>query len=228
MASDYVPASQPLPFTFVESLKRFVPAGKVTIKTILKNSEAFAAWAGKNNFQAIIIPLAVFALSKNKKKLGHLKKCLSEDGIILEAGGRELSSLVPRRHFLFHRDYFRMDEGIRKKDSHFCATNPAAISIIGKEGEKLFRAADEINVFHLWPQETAWCSCPSCRAFTRDEQYRIGINAAADVLAKVNPGAIIVFYENENPENPEAGAKIPLRKNTYRIEKLPGETEFTN
>ena len=192
--------------------KRFMPSGLREIKTILSKSEAFVTWAARNCYDAIILPLAVFASKKSVNSLNSLRKCAGDYGIVLEAGGRDFSTFVPRKYFLFHRDYFRMEDGQRKKDYHFCATNPDAIRIIGKEGEKLFRAAREIKVFHLWPSETAWCSCPSCRAFSTEEQYHIGINAVADVLATVNPEAVVSFFKT--------GGNIPLRKNTYKVEKL--------
>jgi hypothetical protein len=112
-----------------------------------------------------------------------------------------------------------MEGGKRKKDHHFCPTNPGAIRLAGKEAEKLFRAAGGVKVFHLWSDsgaETAWCSCTTCRAFTPLEQNRIGVNAAADILAALKADAVITFYENSAPDG-----KIIMRKNTFRMEKLP-------
>ena len=117
-----------------------------------------------------------------------------------------------------------MEEGRRAKVYHFCPTNPASIRLIAREGLKLFRAAGEIKVFHLWPDkgaESVWCSCPSCRAFTPPEQNRIGVNAAADALATLNPHASVTFFEK-----PGEGGNIPLRKNLFGMEKLPEEKEF--
>ena len=204
--------------------RRFVVAGKKEISNILKKSEAFVAWAARRRFDALIFPLATFASRSTGRKLTELKKIAIEYGIAIEAGGRELSSLVPRRFFLFHRDFFRMEAGRRRKEHHFCPTNPGAIQIIGKEGEKLFRTASETKVFHLWPDKganTAWCSCPTCRAFTPAEQYRIAVNAAADVLAAVDPGVFLTFFEK-----PGEGGSIPLRGNLFKMEKLPDEKEY--
>jgi hypothetical protein len=112
-----------------------------------------------------------------------------------------------------------MEEGRRKKNHHFCPTNPGALRLIKKEGTKLFRAAEGIKLFHLWPDkeaETAWCSCPTCRAFTYQEQNRISANAAADILSTINPEAVITFFEESGE-----GVSIPLRKNIFRLNKLP-------
>lgn len=206
--------------------RRFIPAGKKTANFILRNGEAFAAWAARRRYDAIIYPLTAFASESKRKKLRQLKQFAAEYGIALEAGGHELSSLVPRKYFFLHRDYFRMVEGRRKKEHHFCPTSPGAIRLAGREAEKLFRAAGEVKVFHLWPDkgaERVWCSCPTCRAFSPQEQNRIGVNTAADILASVDPEAHITFFEQSGEE-----INIPLRKNLVRMEKLPEEKELRN
>jgi len=199
--------------------RRFVPEDNNGVKRMLNKSksEAFAAWAARNRYDALVIPMAEFVSAGQKLK--QLEKFARDYGITLEAGGYDLSSLIPRKTFLLHRDYFRMEDGKRKKDHHFCPTNPGALKLAGKEAEKLFRAAIEAKVFHLWPDkgaETAWCSCPTCRAFTTQEQNRMGVNAAADILAVLKADAMITFYENSGE-----GEKIPMRKNTFKMEKLP-------
>ena len=219
-------ASEPSHFDeknpFASPWRRFVPAGKSGLRKMLAKSEAFAAWAGRNRYDALVIPMAAFV--SDGQKLKQLANFAQGYGIALEAGGHELSSLLPRKAFLLHRDYFRMEDGKRKMDHHFCPTNPGALRLIGKEAEKLFRAAGEVEpsvrkVFHLWPDsgaETAWCSCPTCRAFTTQEQNRMAVNAAADILAGLKEDAILTFYENSGD-----GGKIPMRKNTFKMEKLP-------
>ena len=203
--------------------RRFVPDGKKTIKNILKKSEAFAAWAARKRYDAIVFPLGAFASGATGRKLKQLKQFAAEYDIALEAGGWDLSSLVPRKYFFFQKDFFRMEEGRRKKAHHFFPTNPDTIALIGKEGNKLFRAA-EVKTFHLWPDKgeaAVWCSCPTCRAFTHAEQNRIAVNAAADVLSGINPNAAITYFEKSG----EIGS-IPLRKNLFRMERLPEEKEI--
>ena len=204
--------------------RRFVPIGKSGLRKMLNmsKSEAFAAWAGRNRYDALVIPMTAFV--SDDQKLKQLEKFAQDYGIVLEAGGHDLSSLIPRKAFFLHRDYFRMEGGKRKMDHHFCPTNPGALRLAGKEAEKLFRAAGGVEpsvrkVFHLWPDigaETAWCSCPTCRAFTTQEQNRIAVNAAADILAVLMEDATLTFYESSG----ESG-KISMRKNTFKMEKLP-------
>ena len=178
-----------------------------------KKREALAAWAARNSFDVLIFPLKLVC-----RRAGALMKLAGEYALVVEAGGRELSVLVPRRLFSFHKELFRMEEGKRRKQINFCPTSPDSIRIIRAEGGKIFRAAGRIKVFHLWPDrsdENAWCACPTCRAFTPTEQYRIAVNAAADVLAEINPDAKISFYEK-----PGEGGAIPLRPNLFNIEAL--------
>jgi hypothetical protein len=201
---------------------RFIP-GKKDRAFSPKNREALVQWAARNKYDVLCVSLKDLLSRRFRRGWEGLQKIADEYAIALEAGGWELSLLVPRRLFFFHRDLFRMEEGRRKRQYNFCPTNPDAIGVIKSEGEKYFRAGEGISVFHLWPdkgKETAWCSCPTCRAFTPEEQNRIAVNAAADVLAAVSPGGLISYYEK-----PGEGGKIPMRPNLFRIENLPGEPD---
>jgi hypothetical protein len=141
--------------------------------------------------------------------------------LAVEAGGWELSLLVPRKNFSFHRELFRMEGGRRVKDYNFCPTNPDTIAVIKQEAERRFRENPEATVFHLWPdrkQELTWCSCPTCRAFTREEQNIIAVNTAAGVLAEIAPASRVSYYEN----SAEPGSILP-RPNMFVLRNLPGE-----
>jgi hypothetical protein len=204
-------------------LRRFVPEDKAEVKKLLGKGEAFVEWAARNRYDAIVFPLAAYAAERSGRRIKQLAQIAGEYGITLEAGGWELSSLVPRWYFLLHRDFFRMEDGKRNKDHHFCPTNPDVTRLIAKEGGRLFRFVPEGAVINLWPDkgaETAWCSCPSCRAFSALEQNRIAINAAADALAALNRGAdreaLISYFEK-----PGEGGKIKPRKNTFSLSEIP-------
>jgi hypothetical protein len=188
-------------------------------------------WAARNKFDALVFSLGGKILMDKKNSQGPLE-ILEEYSLILEAGGWDLSLLAPRRFFLFHRDLFRMESGKRTKKFNFCPTNPETISLLKEEAARrftaLFSVHSEIRTLHLWPDrghEKTWCSCPACRAFTAEEQNRIAVNAAADILADLAPEARLSLYESSNEETgDEKTSNIPLRPNVFTLEQLPGKT----
>jgi hypothetical protein len=147
---------------------------------------------------------------------------------------------VPRRYFLLNRELFRMDSGKRIKQYNFCPTNHETISLLQKQAAVIFRRAAAAAhtgaaVYHLWPDrgaERTWCACPACRAFSPEEQNRIAVNAAAAVLAELDPQGMISWYEaaedtgettgEQAAENAGEESKLPLRKNMFRLRELPG------
>jgi hypothetical protein len=198
----------------------------------LREKEALIQWAARNRIDA---PVFSF-LDKSLKPGTGLAEKIEKYALITERGGWDLSILVPRRYFLFHPDLFRMDEGRRRRDHNFCPTNHETIGILKKEAEKFFRiCGTEKNrppwtpVYHLWADkdhEKTWCSCPACRAFTPAEQNRIAVNAAADVLAVLDPAARLSYYEESDPA--QAGipeSRLPVRENLFRLKRLPGKKE---
>lgn len=199
----------------------------ITRETPFKNREQALLWAVRNRIDALVLPLedktAPFGKIL-KSPLWNREQFLSmakDYALAIETGGWELSLLVPRKNFSFHREVFRMETGRRVKDHHFCPTNPDTIAIIKREAERRFRENPDITVFHLWPDrkhESAWCSCPTCRAFTREEQIHIAVNTAADVLADIAPRSLVSYYGKTG----DPGA-IPVRRNMFGLRKLPGE-----
>ncbi|MDR3191508.1 MAG: DUF4838 domain-containing protein [Treponema sp.] len=192
----------------------------VPAKTKFKEIEALIPWAARNRIDALIFSLRDRTF---RSRGADIRKAAEAYAIIIERGGRDLSLLLPRRLFLFHRELFRMVSGRRVKDSHFCPTNPDAIRIIMAEAKKVFRAAGDTRVFHLWPDrggEDAWCSCPSCRAFSPAEQNRIAVNAAADALAAVNGKARLSYYE-AGGEGEDTVSGVAPRPSLFRLRELP-------
>jgi len=158
-----------------------------------------------------------FFRSKNRK-LKYIK-LIKHYSLNIEAGGRDFSLLLPRRLFLFHRGLFRVEQGKRKAEHHFCPTNPKTTAIVAARARKLFaRAMREVTgprIFHLLPdegKESLWCACPACRAFSPAEQNIIAVNTAADALAKLDPDARL-SYRDFGTE-PVAEGVAP-RKNTF-------------
>ena len=189
-----------------------VPEKNQIIKNHKKRADLFK-WAIQNSIEAVIFPFGC---------QDAIIEEAGSHGLIPEAGGYIATILVPRSLFFFHRDYFRMESGKRKKKIHFCPTNPDTIKTMRSESKKIFAAAGKIGVFHIWPDkgdENTWCSCPACRAFTCAEQYRIAVNAAADVLAEIKPDAMLSCRElaGEEPE-------IALRPNVFIAD--PGTISF--
>jgi len=174
-------------------------------------------WAAQNNYDTLVFPLAECFSGLHREYVKLIKKY----ELTIEAGGRELSLLLPRKLFMFHSDLFRMEQGKRKKKHHFCPTNPKTTAIITENAQKLFSCSMQIvtpkRVFHLLPDEgheTTWCACPACRAFSPAEQNIIAVNSAADVLAKLDPDARISFLDlNNEPEK----AGITPRKNMFKL-----------
>jgi hypothetical protein len=203
----YVPSG----LSLSERKRLLVPAG-----TRFKEIDALIPWAARNRIDALVFSLGdrVF-----RSRGPEIRKKAESYAVIIERGGRDLSLLLPRRVFLFHRELFRMVSGRRVKDSHFCPTNPETIRFITAEAEKLFRAAGDTRVFHLWPdrgREDAWCSCPSCRAFSPAEQNRIAVNAAADALAALNAKARLSYYEAAGETEDTSSGMVP-RPNLFKF-----------
>jgi len=148
-------------------------------------------------------------------------KLAKKHSLFIEAGGCDFSLLLPRRLFAFNRELFRMEEGRRKAAHHFCPTNPKTGAVIAERARALFaRAMREMTsprVFHLLPDkghETVWCACPACRAFSPAEQNLIAVNTVADVLAKLDPDALLLYHNfGEEP----ATQGIAPRKNTFKL-----------
>jgi hypothetical protein len=185
----------------------------------LNEIEALIPWAARNRIDTLIFSLGDRTF---RSRGADIRKAAEAYAVIIERGGWDLSLLLPRRLFLFHRELFRMVSGRRVKDSHFCPTNPDTIRIIMAEVGKRFRTAGNTRVFHLWPEggkEDAWCSCPSCRAFTPAEQYRIALNTVADALSAAGSPARLSYYEAAGEE--EAVSGVAPRPRLFRLGELP-------
>jgi hypothetical protein len=193
---------------------------------LTRECEPRILWAARNGIDGVVFPLRKEAYASaffGGSCRETLMAAADRYALALEAGGWDLSALIPRRLFRSHRDLFRMDGGERKKDRHFCPTNPETIGILKREAGEIFQAHPKTDVFHLWPDrdhETDWCSCPACRAFTAAEQNLIAVCAAADVLAELRPGALISYFSNSE----EPGEIIP-RPNMFRLDLYPGSPE---
>jgi len=179
-------------------------------------------WAAGNGYDTLVFSLDdKFFNSKSGKYIKLIKKY----ALNIEAGGNDLSLLLPKKLFFFQRDLFRMEQGKRKPSPHFCPTNPKTTSIISENAYTLFtRSVKSVTVpriFHLLPDkgmEYVWCACPACRAFSPYEQYVITVNSAADVLVKIDPDARLAFYNfEEGPDALRPHEGVKPRSNTLGI-----------
>jgi len=190
----------------------------IDIKTSAREREKLINLAVENGCNTVVFSLKdPFFKSKSSKCLKLTKRY----ALNIEAGGRDLPLLLPKRLFLFQPGLFRMEHGRRKMDRHFCPTNPKTISIIAQRAHFFISRAmekmDAPRIFHLLPEEgheNTWCQCPACRAFRPAEQYLIAVNTAADVLAQFDSGAQLVYIDFDR--EPDA-ARVKPRDNLLVI-----------
>jgi hypothetical protein len=138
-----------------------------------------------------------------------------------------------------------MEGGLRKRDHHFCPTNPETIRILRRRAAALLDqpgsagpetgGPDTGRIYHLWPDRGAeglWCACPACRAFNPKEQIRLALNTVAALVAERDPLARVSCRgEEENPpEKLPGGSEINLRPNVFALKTAnppdkPGQEE---
>ncbi|MDR2477934.1 MAG: hypothetical protein LBD48_01325 [Treponema sp.] len=193
-------------------------------KTGTRERERLIRWAARNKIDALVFSLREKSFWDRAGRGGKIYGA-ERYALALEAGGGDLSLLLPRSLFLFHQDMFRMESGKRTREHHFCPTNPKTTARITRRAKELFgRALPGMTaqsgepVFHLWPDsehEKTWCACPACRAFSPAEQNRIAVNTAADALSAAAPAALL-SYKND----PGESGGIAPRKNTFVLSPL--------
>ena len=195
-----------------------------------KNWKSLIYWAVRNQIDIVVLSLQSIELKSKDffqqktiaKQIQSALDLLKEYALDIEFGGWDLSILVPR-NFFSNKEILRIDAGKRDRKHNFCPTAPETIKLIKSNATKFFKSHPEVRIYHFWPDqgyEKAWCSCPTCRAFTIEEQNRIAVNAVADALEKVNPKGRISYYEN-----PPRKESIALRSLLFRVNCLPGEAE---
>ena len=171
----------------------------IDIKTSAREREKLIKLAVENECDTLVFSLED-SIFKNKSP--KYTRLIKHYALNIEAGGNDLPLLMPKRQFFFNRELFRMEQGKRRMDHHFCPTNPKTTAIIAENAQELFyRSIKTVTIprlFHLFPDkgyESTWCACPACRAFRPAEQYLIAVNAAADELVKLDPEARIAYID---------------------------------
>jgi len=189
-------------------------------KTGAKERLNIVKFAVENNCDTLVFSMDDKFFKSKNRNLKYIRFA-KHHSLFIEAGGSDFSLLLPRWLFLFRRDLFRMEQGKRKADHHFCPTNPKTTAIIKERARVLFaRVLNNVTsprIFHLLPDkghETEWCACPACRAFSRAEQSIIAVNTAADALAKLDKDAVISYFDFGS--EPETEGIVP-RKNMFLL-----------
>ena len=192
----------------------------IGIKTGAKERLDTVKWAVENNYDTLVFSLGDRFFKSGNRNFKYIKLA-KQHSLFIEAGGRDFPLLLPRRLFFLHRDLFRMEQGKRKADHHFCPTNPKTTAIVARRAHALFarvmREVTSPRIFHLLPDEgyeTKWCACPACRAFSPAEQNIIAVNTASGALAKLDPAARLSFFDFGTELVAEG---IAARENTFRL-----------
>jgi len=193
----------------------------ISARTGAREREKTIKLAIENECNTLVFSLNDIVFS-GKKNLKYMKLAKKYE-INIEAGGYDLPLLLPKRLFMFNRELFRMFQGKRKNDHHFCPTNPRTTGIIAENARILIsRAVQTVTqprIFHLLPDkgfENIWCQCPACRAFRPYEQYLMAVNTAADIIAEYDKKARLVYIDLDT--EPEAEGVRP-RKNAIVLGK---------
>ena len=131
-------------------------------------------------------------------------------GLAVEFGGHGLAALLPRRLFRRHPDYFRFDGRRRTPDHNLCPSSPGALEVVARNARAYFAARPGADVYHLWPDDIVgggWCRCERCAGLSASDQALLAINAAARVLAEVEPGAKLAFLAYHDTIEPARRVK---------------------
>ncbi|MDR2543485.1 MAG: hypothetical protein LBC80_08590 [Treponema sp.] len=194
---------------------------KQTRKRLFIDAEISPSERAKTIYLAVENGCNTLVFSFNDKffsgGMKRYKKLINTYALNIEAGGRDLPLLLPKKLFLSNRELFRMEQGVRKKDHHFCPTNPQTTQIISENAHKWFERILEKTtsprILHIYPEEhheNTWCACPACRAFSPAEQYLIAANTVADTLVKFDLDARLYYLDFDNEPDAEG---ISPRKN---------------
>jgi hypothetical protein len=199
-------------------------------KTGAREREELIKWAARNKYDALVFSLkdkSVWARARAGKKISGKYNLVKRYAIMLEAGGCDLSLLISRRLYMFHRELFRMESGKRISANHFCPTNPQTISRITEKARQFFIYTSPgmtiPRVFHLLPDhgfEKTWCACPACRAFSPPEQNLIAVNSAADALVVLDPQALLSCFDFSASEGEPDTCGIKPRENVFLLDNV--------
>jgi hypothetical protein len=192
----------------------------------MRDAPAWFRRAARDGISVLVLPLcpgpSFFPRSGDAffRRFDRFRALAEKEGFTIERGGWDLTGLLSLNGFS-SRQWRRMDRGRRVRDYNFCPTNPELLDRLKRNARRLFERCPRTGVFHLWPdrgRETAWCSCPACRAFSWEEQTLMAVNAAALALSEVNPSARLSYFAGAGE-----GMRLKKKANIFGLPRLPGQ-----
>jgi hypothetical protein len=144
-------------------------------------------------------------------------------GLRMEIGGHGFSKLLPRELFDDNPELFRMFQpedfnGRRMADSNLCVTNPKTKQIVRENFGKKLAESKGAYAMHLWPDDLpagGWCLCPSCRAFSAEDQATIAMKIVADEAKALGNDMKIPFLAYHDTMTP--GPEIDVSDNMFLL-----------
>ncbi len=134
-----------------------------------------------------------------KTMIGHnlLQSCRNF-GIDVEYELHAMSSLLPRRLFSSHPEWFVYNEKQKKRvrDYNFCFHAPQALATVCRQTVRLARSyPPTTGRYFLWQDDIcqSWCRCPKCRPYGAADQSLLAMNAMVGALRQNIPEARLAF-----------------------------------
>ncbi|HQA68741.1 MAG TPA: DUF4838 domain-containing protein [Aggregatilineales bacterium] len=176
----------------------------------MEDADHWIIWAARNRLNGVFfhtiedpLPLGAAPAAQYERLRDTIIPLARERGMTIELGGHLLADLLPRDLFAQMPGAFRYHNNQRTPDHNLCPSDPAGLNTVRRNAQAFFRAFPEADVYHIWPDDIpqgGWCSCAQCSAYTPSEQALLAINAVAEGLEYVHPGAQISFlayYDTE-------------------------------
>ncbi len=126
-------------------------------------------------------------------------------GMTLELGGHGLPTLLPRTDFAAHPERFPVRGGQRDARYNLNVLDGGALETIKDNARAWFTANPGFDVYHLWPDDLpdgGWCEQAVAAGHSASDQAMIAINAIAEALAEVQPGAELAYLSYHDTEEP--------------------------
>ncbi|MCK5844528.1 MAG: DUF4838 domain-containing protein, partial [Victivallales bacterium] len=144
-------------------------------------------------------------------------------GLRMEVGGHGFSKLLPREMFDDNPELFRMFQpedfnGRRLADCNLCVTNPETSRIVRENFAEKLAESKDAYAMHLWPDDLpagGWCLCPSCRAFSPEDQATIAMRMVADEAKSLGDDMKIPFLAYHDTMTP--GPEIDVSDNMFLL-----------